>query len=73
MPLLEHQLPVVAAMQKHFRSREMTKWHDREIHPPIVCNASVSSGKSVIIAALALAVRKAALGAARPRSVFVLV
>lgn len=73
MPLLEHQLPVVAAMQKHFRSREMTKWNDREIHPPIVCNASVSSGKSVMIAALALAVRKAALGAARPRSVFVLV
>lgn len=73
MPLLEHQLPVIAAMQKHFRSREMVKWGDREIHPPIVCNASVSSGKSIMIAALAMAVRKAAVNAAKPRSVFVLV
>lgn len=73
MPLLEHQLPVVAAMQKHFRSREMTKWGDLEIHPPIVCNASVSSGKSVIIAALTLAVRKAAVQSAKPRSVLVLI
>ena len=73
MPLLEHQLPVVAAMQKHFRSREMTKWGDLDVHPPIVCNASVSSGKSVIIAALTMAVRKAAIQAAKPRSVFVLI
>ena len=73
MPLLEHQLPVVAAMQKHFKSREMTKWGDLEIHPPIVCNASVSSGKSVIIAALTLAVRKAAIQGAKPRSVLVLI
>jgi DNA repair protein RadD len=60
MPLLEHQLPLIAAMQKHFRSREMVKWGDRDIHPPIVCNASVSSGKSIMIAALALAVRQSA-------------
>lgn len=60
MPLLEHQLPVIAAMQKHFRSRETVKWGDRDIHPPVVCNASVSSGKSIMIAALALAVRQAA-------------
>lgn len=73
MPLLEHQLPVIAAMQKHFRSRETVKWGDRDIHPPIVCNASVSSGKSIMIAALALAVRKAAINAAKPRSVLVLV
>lgn len=73
MPLLEHQLPVIAAMQKHFRSREMVTWRDREIHPPIVCNASVSSGKSILIAALALAVRKAAINSSKPRSVFVLV
>lgn len=73
MPLLEHQLPVIAAMQKHFRSRETTKWGDRDIHPPIVCNASVSSGKSIMIAALALAVRKAAINSPKPRSVFVLV
>lgn len=71
--LLEHQLPVIAAMQKHFRSRETTKWGDRDIHPPIVCNASVSSGKSIMIAALAMAVRKAAINSERPRSVFVLV
>lgn len=71
--LLEHQLPVIAAMQKHFRSRETTKWLDRDIHPPIVCNASVSSGKSIMIAALAMAVRKAAINSERPRSVFVLV
>lgn len=73
MPLLEHQLPVIAAMQKHFRSRETVKWGDRDIHPPIVCNASVSSGKSIMIAALALAVRKAAISATKPRSVLVLV
>lgn len=73
MPLLEHQLPVIAAMQKHFRSRETVKWGDRDIHPPIVCNASVSSGKSIMIAALALAVRKAAINATKPRSVLVLV
>lgn len=71
--LLEHQLPVIAAMQKHFRSRETVKWGDRDIHPPIVCNASVSSGKSIMIAALALAVRKAAINSPKPRSVFVLV
>lgn len=71
--LLEHQLPVIAAMQKHFRSRETVKWGDRDIHPPIVCNASVSSGKSIMIAALAMAVRKAAINSERPRSVFVLV
>jgi len=71
--LLEHQLPSTAAMQKHFRSRETVKWGDRDIHPPIVCNASVSSGKSIMIAALAMAVRKAAINAAKPRSVFVLV
>lgn len=60
MPLLEHQLPVIAAMQKHFRERVTAKWGERDIHPPIVCNASVSSGKSILIAALALAVRQAA-------------
>jgi superfamily II DNA or RNA helicase len=71
--LLEHQLPVIAAMQKHFRSRETVKWGERNIHPPVVCNASVSSGKSIMIAALALAVRKAAINSPKPRSVFVLV
>lgn len=73
LQLLEHQLPTIAAMQKHFRSREMTKWGDRDIHPPIVCNASVSSGKSIMIAALAMAVRKAAISSSKPRSVLILV
>lgn len=73
LQLLEHQLPTIAAMQKHFRSRETTKWGDRDVHPPIVCNASVSSGKSIMIAALAMAVRKAAVNSQKPRSVFVLV
>lgn len=71
--LLEHQLPVIAALCKHFRTREMVKWGDRSIHPPIVCNASVSSGKSIMIAKTAEAVRRAALSREKPQSVFVLV
>jgi DNA repair protein RadD len=73
MRLIEHQLPPIAAICKHFKTRETVKWHDRDVHPPIVCNASVSSGKSVLIAALALAVRKASISKAKPQSVFVLV
>lgn len=71
--LLEHQLPVIAALCKHFRTRDMVKWGDRSIHPPIVCNASVSSGKSIMIAKTAEAVRRAALSREKPQSVFVLV
>ena len=71
--LLEHQLPVIAALCKHFRTREMVRWGDRSIHPPIVCNASVSSGKSIMIAKTAEAVRRAAWARKPAQSVFVLV
>ena len=73
MPLLEHQLPVVAAISKHFRRRELVNWRGRSIHPPIVCNASVSSGKSMMIAELAKAVKEAALQREKPQTVYVLV
>lgn len=73
MPLLAHQKPVVAALCKHFRSRETVKWGDLYIHPPISVNASVSSGKSVIIAETAKAVRDAALSRDKPVTVFVMV
>lgn len=73
MPLLEHQRPSVAAVAKHFRSRQAVKWGERDIHPPIVVNASVSSGKSVMIAELAKAVREAAMAREKPASVLVLV
>lgn len=73
MPLLEHQLPPVAACQRHFRKRESVTWRGRKIHPPIVVNASVSSGKSIMIAELAAAVRDAALQRERPQEVCVLV
>lgn len=73
MPLLEHQLPAVAATARHFRTRQTVKWGERDIHPPIVVNASVSSGKSIMIAELAKAVRDAALARDKPATVFVLV
>lgn len=73
MPLLEHQLPAVAACARHFRRRRSVRWGEREIHPPIVVSASVSSGKSVIIAELARAVKEAALARERPATVYVLV
>lgn len=73
MPLLRHQQPVVAALCKHFRSRETVKWGELEIHPPISVNASVSSGKSLMIAETAKAVREAALTRAKPATVFVMV
>lgn len=73
MPLLEFQSPAVAATARHFRTRQTVRWGERDIHPPIVVNASVSSGKSVMIAELAKAVRDAALQRDKPATVFVLV
>lgn len=73
MPLLRHQLPVVAALCKHFKSRETVKWGDLEIHPPISVNASVSSGKSLMLAETAKSVREAALSRPKPASVIVMV
>lgn len=59
MPLLSFQKPAVTALCRHFRSRETTKFHDRDIHPPIIVSASVSSGKSVMLAECAKAVQDA--------------
>lgn len=73
MPLLEFQSPCVTATARHFRTRKTVKWGERNIHPPIVINASVSSGKSVMIAELAKAVRDAALQREKPTTVFVMV
>jgi len=73
MPLLEHQLPVIAALSKHFRSRQTVQWGERKIHPPTVVNASVSSGKSIMIAHTAMAVCDAALAKEKPATVFVMV
>lgn len=66
MPLLGFQLPVHAACMRHLRKKETVKWpifeqgKPLEIHPPLVVNASVSAGKSVLIAELAKAVKESA-------------
>lgn len=73
MPLLAHQLPVVAALQKHFRSRQTVKFGERDIHPPAIVSASVSSGKSVMIAECAAAVSNAALARERPTTIQIMV
>lgn len=73
MPLLEFQSPAVAAVKKHFRSRESVEWEGRKIHPPIVVNASVSSGKSVMICELAKTMAELALAKEKPASIQVLV
>lgn len=59
MPLLSFQKPAVTALCRHFRSREITKFLDRDVHPPIIVSASVSSGKSVMLAECAKAVQDA--------------
>lgn len=59
MPLLGFQKPAVTALCRHFRSRETTKFLDRDVHPPIIVSASVSSGKSVMLAECAKAVQDA--------------
>lgn len=73
MGLLSHQKPVVAALTKHFRSRQTTKFGERDIHPPVIVSASVSSGKSVMIAECAKAVRDAAHSKEKPSTIFILV
>lgn len=73
MGLLSHQKPVVAALTKHFKTRQTTKFGERDIHPPVIVSASVSSGKSVMIAECAKAVRDAAANREKPSTVFVLV
>jgi len=53
--LLSFQKPAVTALCRHFRARETAKFGDRDIHPPIIVSASVSSGKSVMLAECAKA------------------
>lgn len=73
MALLSFQKPVVAALRKHFARRAEVEFNGLRIHPPIVVNASVSSGKSVMICELAKAVKDAALSKRTPSRVQVLV
>jgi len=71
MALLSFQKPAVTALCRHFRSRETAKFGDRDIHPPIIVSASVSSGKSVMLAECAKAIRDS--GELKRRTVFILV
>jgi DNA repair protein RadD len=71
--LLSHQKPVVAALTKHFKTRQTVKFGERDIHPPVIVSASVSSGKSVMLAECAKAVKDAALAKEKPSTVFVMV
>lgn len=73
MPLLSFQKPAVTALCKHFRSRETAKFGDRDIHPPIIVNASVSSGKSVMLAECAKSIKDAALAKEKPATVFIMI
>lgn len=54
MALLSFQKPAVAALVKHMRTKASIKWNGMEIHPPICLSASVSAGKSVMQAELAM-------------------
>lgn len=73
MPLLSFQKPAVTALCRHFRTRQTVKFGDREIHPPIIVSASVSSGKSVMLAECAAAVKDAALKKDKPATVLIMV
>lgn len=59
MALLSFQKPAVTAVCRHFRTRQTVKFGDLDIHPPIIVNASVSSGKSVMLAEVAKAMQEA--------------
>jgi len=71
MTLLSFQKPPVAAALKHLRTKAEIEFGDLKVHPPIVIDASVSSGKSFLICHLAEAVHQA--GIARGNRVKVLV
>lgn len=71
MSQLSFQKPSVAAAIKHVRTKASIEFDGMKIHPPLVVNASVSSGKSVMIAELANAIHQA--GASRGNRVQVLV
>lgn len=61
MPQLSFQKPAVAALCRHFRSRDTVKFGKRDVHPPVIVSASVSSGKSLMLAECAKAVQQAKL------------
>ena len=69
--LLSFQRPVVAACLKHMRTKQTIEFEGLSIHPPLCVTASVSSGKSLMVAHLAEAVHSA--GVARGNRVRVLV
>lgn len=71
MSQLSFQKPSVAAAIKHVRTKASIEFDGMKIHPPLVVNASVSSGKSFMIAHLAKAIHDA--GVARGNRVQVLV
>jgi superfamily II DNA or RNA helicase len=69
--LLSFQKPAVAAVLKHIRQAKTKKWNGINIHPPLVVNASVSSGKSVMAAEVSKAV--ISMGASKNNRVRVLI
>lgn len=73
MGALGHQKPAIAALTKHFRTRATAKFGERDIHPPTIVSASVSSGKSIILAEVAKAVRDAAIKRSKPSSVRIMI
>ena len=60
MPLLSFQKPAVAACLRHIYSNQYIEFAGMQIHAPAGIDASVSSGKSIMIAELAKAVKEAA-------------
>lgn len=71
MALISFQRPVHAACLKHIRTRAIIEFEGLKIHPPLVVNASVSSGKSVMVCELAAAIQE--MGVAKGNKVRVLV
>ena len=61
MALISFQRPVHAACLKHIRTKKMIEFAGLTIHAPAVVNASVSSGKSMMLAELAAAVHAAGI------------
>lgn len=73
MALLSFQKPAHHALVSHFKSREVIEWNGIKIHPPIVVNASVSSGKSIMICETAKTIIDDALAKTKPVRTRVLV
>lgn len=71
MAMISFQSPAVAALIKHFRTKAEIDFFDMKIHPPIILNASVSAGKSMMAAHIAEAIHDAA--EAKERKVKILI